>query len=85
MQLLVVYSVNVLLVVTAFSELAQFFQCFLQMIAVLWIIYFWREKTVNFAKNGEVPFKYLKTFVVARFTIFFIGSQFISLSSLAPI
>ena len=85
MQLLVVYSVNVLLVVTAFSELAQFFQCFLQMIAVLWIIYFWREKTVNFAKNGEVPFKYLKTFVVTRFTIFFIGSQFISLSSLAPI
>ena len=32
MQLLIVYSVNVLLVVTAFSELAQIFQCFLQMI-----------------------------------------------------
>ena len=32
MQLLIVYSVNVLLVVTAFPELAQFFQCFLQMI-----------------------------------------------------
>ena len=32
MQLLIVYSVNVLLVVAAFSELAQFFQCFLQMI-----------------------------------------------------
>ena len=32
MQLLIVYSANVLLVVTAFSELAQFFQSFLQMI-----------------------------------------------------
>ena len=31
-QFLIVYSVTVLLVVTAFSELAQFFQCFLQMI-----------------------------------------------------
>ena len=31
-QLLPVYSVNVLLVVTALSELAQFVQCFLQMI-----------------------------------------------------
>ena len=31
-QLLIVYSFNVLLVVTAFSEFAQFFQCFLQMI-----------------------------------------------------
>ena len=31
-QLLRVYSVNVLLVVTALSELAQFVQCFLQMI-----------------------------------------------------
>ena len=85
MQLLIVYSVNVLLVLTAFSELAQFFQCFLQIIAVLCIIYFWREQTVNFAKNGEVSFQYLKMFVVTRFTISFIGSQFISLSSLAPI
>ena len=33
-QLLMVYSVNVLPVVTAFSELAQFFQWFLQMIVV---------------------------------------------------
>ena len=32
MQLLIVYSVNSLLVVTAFSELAQYFQYFLQMI-----------------------------------------------------
>ena len=32
MQLLIVYSVTFLLVVTAFYELAQFFQCFLQMI-----------------------------------------------------
>ena len=31
-QLLLVYSVNVLLVVTALSELTQFVQCFLQMI-----------------------------------------------------
>ena len=31
-QLLIVYSVNVLLVVTDFSEFAQFFQCFLQMV-----------------------------------------------------
>ena len=28
MQLLIVYSFNVLLVVPAFSEFAQFFQCF---------------------------------------------------------
>ena len=34
MQLLIAYSVNVLLIVTAFSELAQFFPCFLQMIVV---------------------------------------------------
>ena len=34
MHLLIAYSVNVLLVVTAFSELAQFFQCFLQTIVV---------------------------------------------------
>ena len=31
-QLLLVYSVNILLMVTALSELAQFVQCFLQMI-----------------------------------------------------
>ena len=32
MQLLIVYSINVLLVVTVFPELSQFFQCFLQII-----------------------------------------------------
>ena len=43
-QLLIVYSLNVLLVVTAFSELTPFFQCFLQIIVPRLLI------VISFAK-----------------------------------
>ena len=40
----------------------------------------------SFTWSSEVPFQYLKTFVVTRCSTFsFVGSQFISLNSLAPI
>ena len=40
----------------------------------------------SFIDSGEVPFQYLKTFVATGFsTLSFVGSQFISLNSLAPI
>ena len=39
-----------------------------------------------FTENGEVSFKYLKTFVATRcFTLSFVGSQFTSINYLAPV
>ena len=55
-----VYSVNVLLVATAFSELAQFIQCFLQMTGV-------RSTKFYFHIFIEIMFAFLLHLLIENF------------------
>ena len=63
-----------------------FFKVFSEAICDL-VIYIFLERTKSsFTYNGEVPFQWLENFVAMRCsTLFFVGSQFIFLNSLAPI